>query len=251
MHQRLVITLFALTMGLAVVGQVHPFKPGERLTYSMHFGWLEVGSAEVWIDPEIQVVEDVPHYLVQCNVQTSGWVFFKPVTACYESLVNVETLKPLRSSRDLKFGKSIDIRTDEFTYTDSARVHAYVEDIDTHRYHSFELGDNPVLDFLSTYLTLRNTDLNKVSDQLTIRSFYSNTLYEFKMSPAEMTSFDYGKVPIPAKTFQLHFPKNDMFKKDKHGSVLISTDGLQVPLRMDINIILGSFYFKLERKDAL
>ena len=213
----------------------------------MNFGWFEVGSAEIWIDSELQYIDGEAHYSVQCIIQTASWVkIFTRLNAHYESLINVETLKPLVSRRNLKYGKSIDIRTDKFFYKDSVRIHAYIEDLNAHRYHSFKQKDVPILDFLSTYLSLRNDDLSETDEPVQVRTWYSNTLYEFQMIPDKYSQYKLKNRRVNSREFKLQFPKNDMFKNGKHGKVIISNDKDKIPLKIDINIILGSFYLELE-----
>ncbi|MEQ9404618.1 MAG: DUF3108 domain-containing protein [Cyclobacteriaceae bacterium] len=248
-HLTLVTLLFFLFISHSSFTQhkSHPFKKGEKLTYSMHFGWFEVGKAEISIDPELEYVDGKAHYSVQCSIYTAPWVkFFRNFNACYESLVNAQTLKPLVSYRDLKSGREIDIRTDKFYYGDSVKVHAYVEDLDENRYHTFGKKDVPILDFLSTYLHVRNVNFEKSDEPVEVRTFYSNTLYEFQMFPQAHQTYNLKSRKVKARELKLEFPENEMFKKGKHGSLIISEDKEKLPLRVDINIILGSFILKLQ-----
>lgn len=223
----------------------HPFKPGEKLTYSMNLGWFEVGNAEAWIDPELRNIDGQEYYVVQFTAKTTSWVkFFKSVNACFETLVNTKTLLPLVSRRDLKFGKDIDIRTDKFTYSDSVKIRTYIEDIDKDRYHEFRLEETPLLDFLSTYLYIRNMKLNTNSQPIKFRTFYSNTLYKFQMIPGVQRQYS----KVRAREYRLEFPENEMFGKGKHGKLILSDNHAKIPLRIDVNLILGSFYFKLENE---
>ncbi|MEP1096213.1 MAG: DUF3108 domain-containing protein [Cyclobacteriaceae bacterium] len=223
----------------------HPFKPGEKLKYSMNYGWFEVGSAEAWIDPELQYIDSQAYYVVQLTAATTSWAkFFKPVNACFETLVNVETLQPLISRRDLKFGKDIDVRTDRFSYDDSLKIRTYIEDINKNRYHEYKLQDTPLLDFLSTYLHIRSMKLVGENRPIKVGTFYSNTLYEFQMIPGDQRQYNRRN----AREYSLQFPKNEMFGKGKHGKLILSDDWTKLPLRIDINLILGSFYFKLEEQ---
>lgn len=237
------LILFLPLDGLA---QTKDTLQGEILTYSMHYGWFQLGEAEIWIDPELKYVDEEPYYQIQCNFQTSGFVgFFKSINTCFESLVHTETMRPLRSFRDLNFGNSIDIRTDRFTYTDSLYVYAYVEDVDSHRYHSLD-NNPPVLDFLSTYLFMRGLDLD-ANKELSLQTFYSNSVYFMNLSQAETDDYEWKDNTLSATKYLLEFPKNKFFKKGKKSSVILSSED-NVLLRLEIFTAYGKFHFKLEEK---
>ncbi|MEP5613578.1 MAG: DUF3108 domain-containing protein [Cyclobacteriaceae bacterium] len=240
--------LLFLLLGSASAQKVnHPFKPGEKLIYSMHFGWFEVGEAEFWIDPELRYIDGEAYYSVQGAINTSSWArIFKAITGCFESLIHVETLEPLRSHRTMNSGKkTVDVRTDNFTYSDSLKIHTYVEDVDEHRYRSFNREKNiPMRDFLSTFLLLRTVQF-KDNQPLEMRSFYSNTLYELKVVPGKQTDYDLKKKKIVSREFGLEFPKNEYFKRGKNGSAILSEESDRRPLRIEIDMALGSFYLKL------
>ena len=238
-----------LLLGSASAQKVdHPFKPGEKLVYSMHFGWFEVGEAEFWIDPEIQIIDGEQYYSVQGQINTSSWArIFKAITGCFESLIHVETLRPYRSHRTMNSGKkTVDVRTDSFTFSDSLKIHTYVEDVDEHRYRSFPRKENvPMRDFLSTFLLLRTVQFED-NQPLDMRSFYSNTLYELRVVPGGKKSYELKKSKIPSREYKLEFPKNEYFKKGKNGRAFVSEQSDRRPLRIEIDMALGSFYLKLD-----
>ena len=120
------ISYLNLGFGLRAQNKSYPFKEGEKLIYSVHFGWFEIGEAELWIDPELQNMNGEAHYLIRCNVKSSPWFkMFKAMDMCFESMVKVEDLSPTYSFRDIRQGKKIDVRHDRFSYADSVGVEAY------------------------------------------------------------------------------------------------------------------------------
>lgn len=248
-QRKVLVMAFILLVGFSYAQDVgHPFKPGETLTYSMHFGWFDVGEAEFWIDPELKYIDGEAYYSVQGQINTSSWArIFKAITGCFESLIHVETLQPFRSHRTMNSGKkTVDVRTDNFTYGDSLKIHTYVEDIDEHRYRAFQRQDNiPMHDFLSTFLFLRTVQLND-NQPLDMRSFYSNTLYQLRVVPVRIKDYNHKKTKISAREYRLEFPKNEYFKRGKNGSAIVSEEPDRRPLRIQIDMVLGSFYLKLD-----
>lgn len=244
------VVFFALLSGvnpLIAQNKSYPFKQGEKMTYSVHFGWFNIGEAEVWIDPELHYENGEPHYLISCNISSAPWFkLLKKIDMCFESLVRASDLRPVNSIRDLKQGGRIDIRSDQFVFGDSIKVNAYVEDVDSHRYHTFPKTEVPFRDALSTYLYLRNQDLHNLNDKLSVRTFFTNSLYEFHMAPDGRGKFKLMGERVQTREFKLLFPPSSLVPKGQEGSVVVSADERRIPLKFKMNLSLGSFMLELE-----
>ncbi|MEP5613484.1 MAG: DUF3108 domain-containing protein [Cyclobacteriaceae bacterium] len=245
----IIVFLCLLNSGFKTQAQnkSYPFKQGEKMTYSVFFGWFDIGEAEVWIDPEIHFEQGIPHFMVRLNITSSPWFrFLKPMDMCFESLINVNDLRPTNSFRDIKQGRKVDIRYDKFSYRDSISVEAYIEDIDKHRSHKFAFSEIPFRDALSTYLYLRSRDLANATDRIEVRTFFSNELYEFYIEPEDKGRFNMDGDRIPTAEFKLIFPPSDLMAKGKAGSVIVSADERQIPLKFKVNLNVGSFALVLD-----
>jgi len=225
----------------------YPFKQGEKMTYSVFFGWFDIGEAEVWIDPEIYYENDIPHYLVRLNITSSPWFrFLKPMDMCFESLISMDDLRPTSSFRDVRQARKVDVRHDRFSYSDSIDVEAYIEDIDKHRSHRFAYSEIPFGDALSTYLYLRSRDLANATERIEVRTFFSNELYDFFIEPEGRGRFNLDGNKIPTAEFKLIFPPSDLMANGKHGHVIISADERKIPLKFKVNLYVGSFAMELD-----
>lgn len=249
----LLVLLFA-SLRSEAQSKSYPFKPGEKLTYNMKFGWFNIGEAVVWLDPEFHYPngKKKPHYKVQFTVTTASWFkVFSKLSVCMESLIEVNQLQPLRSDRDMEGKGSIDIRHDYFSYADSVSVKAYIEDIDEWRHHKFPSGNVPIRDALSTYMWLRSRDKSQFTRTVEVRTFFSNDLYEFKMLPGESTTHKYDNRKVRALEFGLVFPEGEYFDKGKTGRVVMSDDRNRFPLRFEIDMTVGSFVFDLHKVEYM
>ncbi len=227
----------------------YPFKPGEKLTYNMKFGWFNIGDAVVWLDPEFHYPNDngKPHYKIQFQVRTASWFrVFSKLSFCMESLIEADDLKPFRSDRDLEAKNKIDIRHDYFSYADSISVRAYIEDIDKWRYHKFAKEDAPLRDAMSTYMWLRGRNRSDFNHEIKVRTFFTNDLYEFSMLPGEKTTYKYDGRRVRALEFELVFPEGEYFEDGKTGRLILSDDRNRLPLRIEIDMRVGSFIFDLD-----
>ena len=220
----------------------------------MKFGWFNVGEAAVWLDPELHYPEgsDEPHYKIQFVAKTASWFrVFSKISFCMESLIEVGELKPLRSDRDLEARNQIDIRHDYFSYADSISIRAYIEDIDTWRYHKFPKGNVPVRDAMSTFMWLRSRDRSQFKERIEMRTFFTNDLYEFAMLPGESTTHKFDGRKVRALEFGLIFPEGEFFDKGKTGRVIMSDDRNRFPLRFEIDMTIGSFVFDLDEVEYI
>ena len=228
----------------------YPFKPGEKLTYNMKFGWFNIGDAVVWLDPDYQYPNKngKPHYKIQFQIKTASWFrVFSKLRFCMESLIEVETLRPYKSDRDLEAKNKIDIRHDYFNYGDSISIDAYIEDIDKWRYHKFAKDDSPFLDAMSTYMWLRGRNRSDFRDEIKVRTFFTNDVYEFVMLPAEKTTYKYDGRRVGALEMELVFPEGEYFDDGKTGRLILSDDTNRLPLRIEIDMKVGSFIFDLDK----
>lgn len=220
------------------------------MVYKINYGWFNIGEAEMWIDPEFHYQNKRPYYHIQCHITTASWFkIFSTLEICMESLVQVENLTPLRSDRDLTGRNRIDIRHDYFTYGKQIKVDAYIEDIDTWRHHIFSKNTVSIRDALSTYLFLRSRNRNEMLKPVTVRTFFTNDLYEFNMIPKGKTTYKYKGKHIAARRFDLIFPESEFFPNGKKGRVILTDDHRRLPLKIEIDMSFGSFGFDLIKEE--
>gem|GEM_PF-5234335 len=217
------------------------FKLGEELIYSMNYGWLGIGKAEVFMDKEIWDIGGRPHYYIQCRVQTTGFFdFFTSTNICLESWIDSASLRPYVSYRQVFFGRKIDVRTDKFDYADSVTITTYVEDVDRHQTAKVNLSDTLVLDLLSTYLNLRNIIYNhQIADSTLVKTHFSNDIYPFGIVHS-------GAVEEGLYRFEFIFPESGQYKRGSSAHVLASKGEAIIPEKMVIELTLGKLIFTLE-----
>lgn len=214
--------------------------PGEDLHYTMNYGWFTIGKAEIFFDKEMWEVNDRPHYYLQCRVQTTGvFDFFTSTDICLESWIDVASLRPELSYRQVFFGSKMDIRTDRYDYADSITISTYVEDVDRHQTIKVDLSDTLVLDLLSTYLNLREIIYeHERSDTTLVKTHFSNDIYPFGIIHSGTKEEDLLK-------FDFIFPESDQYKKGNAAYILASKDHGIVPEKVVMELALGKLVFTL------
>ncbi len=214
----------------------------------MKYEWFNIGKIEIWIDPELYYPKKNgnPHYKIQLLVTTKKWFrIFSKIDVCIESLIEVDKLRPLQSYRNFEAQNKIDIRHDYFSYADSIAIKAYIEDIDTWRYHKFAKENIPIKDVLSTYMWIRTQPKERYNREGKLKIFFGNDTYNLTMLQKKRTTYTYNNRDIRALKIGFILP-GKYFKKVPTGYVFLSDDFNRLLLKVEINMTLGSFVFDLK-----
>lgn len=221
----------------------HLFETGEELVYSMNYGWFNIGKATIYIDQELWDLQGLPHYYIQCRINTTGvFNFFSSTDVCVESWVNATTLRPTISYRQLFIGQSMDIRTDKFDFTDSVTISTYVEDVNRHQVAKVNISDTLVLDLLSTYLNLRNIVYwHEESDTTIVKMHFSNDIYPFGIVHSGMEGELFR--------FDLIFPETEEYEKGSPAYLLAQKEDTIIPVKLVVELTLGKLVFILNERN--
>lgn len=211
---------------------------GEQLNYKIKFGWFKVGNAEINVDSVLTYFNEEPHYFISFKLKTSGILkAFANLDVYFESYVHAESYRPFKSKRLIKNGKKVNNQHDTFTYADSIYVETYRESRDKSKTNSYELEGKILLDALSTYLFVRDQDLDMTKDE-ELRFYIADDVFDFRLTPNK--KLGKGKV----KSYQMVFPPIDEFPRKKTSYAFFNNSN--VPVEMKIATNSGNFYLILE-----
>jgi Protein of unknown function (DUF3108) len=210
------------------------FKPGEILTYRLHYGIMDAGIAVLEVKPEVKVSGGRKVYHMVGNGYSKGtfdW-FFK-VRDRYETFMDSSALVPWTFIR----------RVDEGGYK-------FSQDYYFNRYNnSVNVGNNQSLpikdetqDMISSFYAARNIDFTnaKPGDVFTIDSFVDKEHWPMNIRYVgkETIKCDIGKVRC--LVFRPIVQKGRIFKKEEDLKVWISDDPNHIPIRAEAKILIGS-----------
>lgn len=222
----------------------YPTKNLEHLNYRLSLGWFEIGEANYWVS------ESTDNFIhLQSQISGSRFVgIFAKLEACMESVVKPQSCQPVKSHRDFQFARSIDVRTNWFDFADSVRIKAFVEDINTWRFHSFPLNQGPIFDLLGTIEFLRNQDPALLMDGTPFRlnTFYSNDLFPLTLAFAGNEWIEWKDVPLLTRKFILTFPQNKYFPEGKEIVIYTMTRKKEIPVLVVVGMNLGDFVLELQ-----
>lgn len=244
---KIVIPSLIILLALQVNAQQNetPFQEnnnhlrGEQLSYKIKYGWFKIGEADVTNDSQFHYINGEPHYKVNFNLRTVGWLkIFANLNLEFESYLNAKTFKPHRALRALREGKRENIQHDKFRYQDSIYVETYREDKDETRITTYPVEGPDFTDALGAYMYVRGQALNMEKNE-TLRFYIANRVFGFDLLPKKEES------KKNQKHYELLFPPIKQFPRDKT-SYAILDENRNIPLEVKLSTDNGNFYLLLD-----
>jgi hypothetical protein len=241
----LIGSIFSVAMAAASPGQQvlrsvpnSAFKPGEKLTFRIHYGFIDAGTAELQIAAEKKMIGPRSCYHVIGSGKSVGafdW-FFK-VRDRYESYVDADAMVPWLFVRDISEGGYKKKQRVVFNhYTDSARSEK----------KTISIPDN-TQDLISAFYFARTIDLTKASpgDVFPINGYLDDEVIplNIKFIGRETLHTDLGK--FKCVIFRPMLQEGRVFKESEDMTVWVSDDLNRIPVRVQSNILVGSIKMDL------
>ncbi|MFH1277001.1 MAG: DUF3108 domain-containing protein [Candidatus Eisenbacteria bacterium] len=223
----LVLLLLLAPAAVSAAGR-KPFGPGEKLTFSIRYGLIRAGTAE------LEVTEDPDgSWIFTSRARTNSFfdVFFK-VRDQVRAWVDPATMRSLRFEKRLREGKYSD---DEAVVFDHQAGYAIYEEDSTKVPLTPETRD-----VLSTFFYVRTARLN-LNDK--IQMIYHSSK---KNWPIHVDVGKVEKVKVPAGEFRCikiePFLKTvGVFKQAGRLSIWITADERRMPVKLESKVTFGAF----------
>jgi hypothetical protein len=210
------------------------FKPGEVLTYRLHYGIIDAGVAMLEVKPGVKTVAGRKLYHVVGNGYTKGsFDWFYKVRDRYETYIDTAALVPWMFMR----------RVDEggFKFSQDYIFNRYTNKVDCGNNEVFPIKDD-TQDMISAFYAARNIDFSnaKVGQIFSVESFVDKEDWPMKVKYVgkETIKSDIGK--IRCLKFRPIVQKGRVFKKEEDLTVWISDDPNHIPIRAEAKILFGA-----------
>lgn len=227
------------------------FAPGERLEYSINYGWFKLGEAVATLDEQQNSIKGKDHYSLDLKAETVGFLsFIKSLQAHFHTYLLTDNYKPAHSENQIIEGKEQSDQTNFFDYkTKKVDINIHTNkppNFDQH--HLVDLKEN-TYDILGTYMYLRNINWSNLNmgDSLMISTLYDSRVYDFGVE-----SGGYEKMEFEGKTYNAYklyilFPISKTFP-EPHLVIfwVIERDGIHLPILIEANMRIGKVICKLE-----
>ena len=227
-------------------GQSSPFGSNEELIYTISYGIIKGGEARLTVKDTLMNKQKTLHLTAAGN--TTGLVdaIYK-VRDKYESFVNPQTIKPVKSIRDIREGR--------YRYYNEV---LYYHDVDSTFINSQKSGEKyvpaDIYDIVSAFYVGRKEHFNDsmVKGQIIeIYTYFSDEVFPLRIRYLgnEVVKTKLGKLDCykfsPVTEVGRAFNSND----DMH--VWITRDANKLPVKIRFNLIVGAFVCEIDSANGL
>ena len=215
------------------------FKAGEKVTYRLHYGLVNAGTATISVeDSKYKFGNREAYHIVGEGKSIGSFDWFFKVRDTYETYVDKQGIFPHRFIRKVDEG-GYKINQD-YTFFQDKRAYK------NEKSESFSTPDF-VQDMVSAYFYARTLDFSgkKKGDIITIM-----TMVDGEVFPLKMKFLGRETVKVDAGTFKcIRFApvvqKGRVFKKEEDLSVWVTDDGNHLPILVQAKILVGSIKMEM------
>ena len=209
-----------------------PFAVGERLVFSVSYGFITAGEAIMSI-PRYDTIDGHQCYKVKFQVNsTRTFSWFYEVRDQYETNLDVDGIFPWRFEQHIREGHYRRDFTAEF---DQVRHIAKTAD-----------GEYPippqVQDIMSAFYFARVADFSnyKPGQNLHLQNFYKDSTYELDVRYKGKQQIDVTAGTFNCIVIEPLAREGGLFKSDGKVFVWLTDDARRIPVRVSTKILIGS-----------
>lgn len=227
------------------------FKSGEVLSYRLHYGFLNAGSATLKVDNTKHTIKEKSCFRVDVVGKSVGaFRAALKIDDFWRTYIDEQTLAPKKFFREIKEGNYY-LKEDVFYYPTKVKVlHTYKDK--TTEVKEYSTADG-IHDIISAFYRIRNIDWNNKSkgDKITINAFLEDTKYdmEIEYKGKEKIRTKFGKVN--AIKLAPIMPDNDLFKGEDAILFYISDDKNHIPLKVRAEMFVGAVELDIKAYSGL
>ena len=234
----LITAVLLLTAGF-VSGQQSPYRAGEKVTYIVHYGPINGGTASLELKKDTFAGKEVvrSYFIAQTTGVADALYKIKDI---YESYMNPETELPVKSIRNIQEGRYRKYNVVLFDH--NSRADSAVLTSDLSGKHITQKG---IHDIISCFYYFRKhflaTGYNfKKGEIITITTWFADELYPIKLIYAGMEEVKTRAGKIKCFKFNPVTEVGRLFKTNEDASFWFSADKncLPVKIRFNHNIVV-------------
>lgn len=234
------LPFYTITAFTQDVNGEKPFKPGEKLTYTVKFGPIVGGTASMTIKEVRYKNMTVYHSVAQGKTVGLAEKLYS-VKDVFESYFDINTGLPHRLIRNVKEGN---YRKHEEAFFDRVNNTAYSLRLDT----VIQVPEN-ILDMVSLLYYIRGLNYNRLKpgDVIQTITYFDDEIYPFKIRYK-------GKEEVRTKYGRIHCHRFDpvvepgrMFDSEDDMQIWLSADQNVIPIKVRFDLLVGSLRMELDQ----
>jgi len=245
------IILLLLSGHFAAISQELPmkkepiFKEGEVLQYKLKYGFITAAEATLKVQRSDLTFDNKPVYRLVADARTSGTfdIFYK-VRDHYDSYIDKTDLTPYFYQEN--------IREASYRRQDKARFYQDSKKVVANK-GTFTAPTTQTFDLVSAYYFARSLDISRLKkgDKFRLNYFLSDEIsaLEIEYVGKEVVKTKIGN--ISCLKFSPSIKPGRIFKKDSKLYLWITDDGNRVPVKAEVEILVGSVTMEIQSAEGL
>lgn len=221
------------------------FQVGEVLKYKLKYGFITAAEGTLKVQESDLKFDGKPTFKLMVDGQTSGTfdVFYK-IRDHYDSFIDKSNLKPYFYQENIREGS--------YRRHDKARFYQDNKKVVATR-GTFTTPSTQTFDLVSAYYFARSLDISKmkIGDFVKLKYFLGDEIsqLEIQFVGREVVKTKLGK--IKCLKFSPSIKPGRIFRKDSRLYLWVTDDGNRVPVKAQVEIIVGSVIMEIKSADGL
>jgi hypothetical protein len=221
------------------------FQPGEVLQYKLKYGFITAAEGTLKVFDSDLKFEGKPTYRLSVDAETSGTfdVFYK-VRDHYDSYIDRVELTPYFYQENVREGS--------YRRSDKARFNQDTRKVVSNR-GTFTGPTNQTFDLVSAYYFSRSLDVAriKIGDKFKLNYFLGDGVKQLTIEfvGREVVKSKLGN--IRCLKFSPSIEPGRIFRKDSKLYLWITDDGNRVPVKAQVEILVGSVTMEIKSAAGL
>ncbi|TDQ09869.1 DUF3108 domain-containing protein [Pedobacter metabolipauper] len=221
------------------------FQPGEVLKYKLKYGFITAAEGTLKVLNSDLKFDGKPTYRLSVDGETSGTfdVFYK-IRDHYDSYIDKQDLKPYFYQENIREGS--------YRRTDKARFSQDDQKVVATK-GTFKTPTSQTFDLVSSYYFARSLDVSKmkIGDMVKLNYFLSDEVSQLEIQYVgkEVIKTKIGK--IRCLKFSPSIKPGRIFRKDSKLYLWITDDGNRVPVKAQVEILVGSVVMEIKSAEGL
>ncbi|RZK40517.1 MAG: DUF3108 domain-containing protein [Pedobacter sp.] len=221
------------------------FQEGETLQYKLRYGFITAAEATIKVSNSDLVFDNKPTYKLTVDAQTSGTfdVFYK-IRDHYDSYIDKKDLLPYFYQEN--------IREASYKRQDKARFNQDARKIVSNR-GNFNTPTTQTFDLVSAYYFARSLDISKlkVGDRFKLNYFLQDEVSALEIEYVGKETIKSKLGNIRCLKFSPSIKPGRIFKKDSRLYLWVTDDGNRVPVKAQVEILVGAVTMELKSAAGL
>ncbi len=247
--------IFVILIGFFLTNQLYAqelpvkkeavFQPGEVLRYKLKYGFITAADGTLKVFDSDMKFDGKPTYRLSVDAETSGTfdVFYK-VRDHYDSYIDKVELTPYFYQENVREGS--------YRRSDKARFNQDTRKVVSNR-GTFTGPTNQTFDLVSAYYFSRSLDVAKIKigDKFKLNYFLGDGVKQLTIEfvGREVVKSKLGN--IRCLKFSPSIEPGRIFRKDSRLYLWITDDGNRVPVKAQVEILVGSVTMEIKSATGL